>query len=174
MSSCSISGVPRMTQTMKRLRSDMGRKPRKIFDQRALLLTIALALSSVSCFPSNTSSPPSSSIRATRWLSASFLRPMAPSGAQRFMEPKQMIRPSGREPISVTTNSFSVSMKPSLRADITVWNSDIKRSISPVAPKAESAFAPSASANFRLFYSMRPKNASAQAAVCSIRAALTP
>lgn len=75
-----ISGVPRITHTTKRHRSETGRNSSRTFDQRALLLTRALALSSVSCCPSSTSSPPSSSIRATRWLSASF---PAAYGAQR-------------------------------------------------------------------------------------------
>ena len=39
-----------------------------------------------------------------------------PSGDQRLMEPKEMIRPSGIAPMSVTKNSLSVCKKPTFRA----------------------------------------------------------
>ena len=48
MSSCSISGVPRMIQTTKRLMSEMGLNPSSSLPQALHLLALFLAMSAVS------------------------------------------------------------------------------------------------------------------------------
>ena len=49
-------------------------------------------------------------------------------GVKRLMEPKEMIRPRGRAPISVIANSFSVCRKPSFKAPMTVRNMSMQSS----------------------------------------------
>ena len=107
----------------------MGRKPRKTFAQKPRRFARARASASPSSRAASPSPavtlPPSSSWRSRPCCREYLRRPSAPSGAQRFMEPKQIMRPRGMEPMSVTAKSFSVATKPSFRAKSTVWNSDM-------------------------------------------------
>ena len=118
-----MSGVPRMIQTIRRLMSEMGLKPSNTFDQKPRLPLFFLALTGESTRPPSTiGSPSSSSCRSRAAFLAARRLPGRPRGAQRLMEPKQIMSPRGMEPTSVTTKSLSVCTKPSLSADITVWN----------------------------------------------------
>ena len=54
-------------------------------------------------------------------------------GVNRLMEPKEIIRPSGSAPISVTKNNFKVCRKPSFRAPMTVKNMSMESSFSVIS-----------------------------------------
>ena len=82
-----MSGVPRMTQTTKRLRSEMGLKPEKAFAQKprrfaSLRALVPAERAALSPSPAVTL-PPSASERSRACCRAYLRRPSAPNGAQR-------------------------------------------------------------------------------------------
>ena len=96
-----------MIQTIRRLMSEMGLKPSNTFDQKPRLPLFFLALTGESTRPPSTiGSPSSSSCRSRAAFLAARRLPGRPRGAQRLMEPKQIMSPRGMEPTSVTTKSF--------------------------------------------------------------------